>query len=477
MVGEVRERVRERHKKTAPDIVDFELPDLSPLGHARDLADGKTAAIGTVNPRPPGLANNLIQATKRAVARALGWFVRDQIEFNRAVVAYMDRDYEAMIEHSHNLRRVALELSEFRRHSATQFEALSALDGRVGELSQSHSDLLAAWTQWRPTYEDKVEKAEIHVLHSIRQLEAEARTREQTFRAEWRKLHDDYVAVLESASKEIHDRFWGELEKLKTDQERQIHTELRVLRRKTAAASSAPADAAPSPSSPATSPQPAPSSSAGFDYTRFEERFRGDEDYVAKNQEFYLPYLADAKRVLDLGCGRGELLKLLADRGAETQGVDLDPEALEAAREKGLDVVQGDLFEFLAAQPDESYDGVVCAHVVEHVPPLDLARLTDLIHAKLRPGGVCAIETPNPRCLAIFAGDFYLDPTHQRPVPSALLDFLLRESGFGQVETVERHPASEVYPELAKMDDNEQLQGFRQRFFGGLDYAIIARKL
>lgn len=476
MVGEVRDRVRERHKKTATDITDFELPDLGPLGRARDLADGKTAAIGTVNPRPPGLLNNLIQSAKRTVARGLGWFVRDQVEFNRAVVAYMDRDYEAMIEHSHNLRRVALELSEFRRHSTEQFAALSALDDRVGELGQSHSDLLAAWTGWRSTFEEQVEKAEIRFLHSVRELESQARSREESFRTEWRDLHDDYVVALEKATEQIHERFWADLEKLKTEQERQIHTELRVLRRKAEAQSFAQPTGA-SQAQPAVSPPPQAPASSGFDYTRFEERFRGAEDYVAKNQEFYLPYLADAQRILDLGCGRGELLKLLSDRGAQVQGVDLDPEALAAAREKGLDVVQGDLFDFLANQPDGSYDGIVCAHVVEHVPPLELARFTDLIHSKLEPGGICAIETPNPRCLAIFAGDFYLDPTHQRPVPASLLDFLLRESGFGQVETVERHPASEVYPELAKMDENEALRGFRDRFFGGLDYAIIARKL
>lgn len=474
MVGEVRERVRERHKKTAPDIVDFELPDLAPLGQARDLADGKTAAIGTVNPRPPGLVNNLIQTAKRTLARSLGWFVRDQVEFNRAAVAYMDRDHEAMVEYAHNLRRTALEFSEFRRRAIEQFEAQARLQAQLEEFGQVQRDLLASWAKWRPAYEEQVEKAEVRFLHAVRDLEANALNREDSLRAEAKKIHEDYQAALEKSAEEVHARFWAEVEKLKADQERQIHTELRVLRRKAAAAEATPATQA---ATPATIPAPQAPPESGFDYARFEERFRGAEEYVAENQRFYLPHFAQADRVLDLGCGRGELLKLLADEGKTVHGVDLDPEALAAAREKGLEVTQGDLFDFLAAQPDGSWDGVVCAHVVEHVPPLQLARFADLIHAKLSPGGVCAIETPNPRCLAIFAGDFYLDPTHQRPVPPALLDFLLRESGFGQVETIERHPASEVFPEIAKMDENEALRGFRERFFGGLDYAIIARKL
>ena len=101
----------------------------------------------------------------------------------------------------------------------------------------------------------------------------------------------------------------------------------------------------------------------------------------------------------------------------------------------------------------------------------------ELAHRALRPDGVFALETPNPACLAIFAGDFYLDPTHQKPVPAAQLDFHLREAGFGRIETHERRPAPEVYPELAKLDEVEALAGFRKRFFGGLDYAIIARKI
>ena len=101
----------------------------------------------------------------------------------------------------------------------------------------------------------------------------------------------------------------------------------------------------------------------------------------------------------------------------------------------------------------------------------------NLAARKLLPGGVFAIETPNPGCLAIFAGDFYLDPTHQRPVPSRQLDFYLREAGFGEIETHELNPAAEVFPELAAMDESEALRGFRRRFFGGLDYAIIGRKM
>ena len=44
------------------------------------------------------------------------------------------------------------------------------------------------------------------------------------------------------------------------------------------------------------------------------------------------------------------------------------------------------------------------------------------------------IETPNPECLAIFATHFYLDPTHQRPIPHPLLSFYMEENGLGGIE-------------------------------------------
>ena len=83
-----------------------------------------------------------------------------------------------------------------------------------------------------------------------------------------------------------------------------------------------------------------------------------------------------------------------------------------------------------------------------------------------------AIETPNPECLAIFATHFYLDPTHTRPIPAPLLRFYLEEAGFGSVQIERLAPAVESMPALAELPP-----AFRDAFFGGLDYAIVARKL
>lgn len=456
VVEEIRERVRARHAKTVAALPEFELPSLDPLGHARDAAEGKSSAIGRVNPRPPGLLNNLIQAVKKTVARALDWHVRDQIDFNHAAIRFMDKSIDAAVEQNQAILRVA-------RRSA--------------ELTQQMGDILSHWNNWRPAIEEQLTQAEIRYLHSVREMESSARNREESIRTAAREMHQDYLRALQRANGEIQTRFWADLEKIRSEQQHLIQTELRLIRRRAAQpAALPPAVAAPQPvanGAPASSPAAIPA----FDYARFEERFRGKEQYVESTQEIYLDYFAGHGPVLDLGCGRGEFLALLSAKGISCHGVDADPDAIAACRERGLEVEQGDLFERLERQPNASLGGVFCSHVVEHLPTPRLPGLIALIGGKLAPGGVLAIETPNPNCLAIFAGDFFLDPTHVRPVPSRQLHFYFEECGFGRIEIRELHPAASIHPELAALDASDELRAFRDKFFGGLDYAIIGRKL
>ncbi len=205
---------------------------------------------------------------------------------------------------------------------------------------------------------------------------------------------------------------------------------------------------------------------------KFTERFRGSEDYVRDKQRFYLPYFQGRQAVLDLGCGRGEFLELLREAGVPARGVDLSEELVALCRHKGLEVEAADIFAHLGDLPNAALDGVFCAQVVEHLPSERLPELIRLAAAKLGRGGLVAIETPNPECLAIFATHFYLDPTHRLPVPPALLGFYLEEHGFGQIETRPLSPALETMPALASLPEE-----FRGAFFGGLDYAIFGRKL
>ena len=118
-------------------------------------------------------------------------------------------------------------------------------------------------------------------------------------------------------------------------------------------------------------------------------------------------------------------------------------------RDKGLDAEVADLFTYPPLQAAGEFDGIFASQLVEHLEPARLPEMIRLCAASLRRGGVLAIETPNPDCLAIFATYFYLDPTHTRPVPRQLLEFYMEESGIGSIEVHEISPAVESIPEIS----------------------------
>jgi 2-polyprenyl-3-methyl-5-hydroxy-6-metoxy-1,4-benzoquinol methylase len=455
LLHEVRDRVRARNPETAAGGVPVALPDLMPLTHARDAALGKVAAIGTVNPRSGGVVNALVQAWKRMVARLLDWHVREQVEFNRKTMACIDAALESLVETN---------------------RALSQLGGRLAnqeQVGEELKDIRNHWADWRFEWEHKLQQNEIQFLRSVADLQGAFQHRttlmDANYRDALRGQHAEFTGALERFALDIQKRLWADLERIRLDYERLIYSELKTIRQR--AQVTAAGDrraAAPHSSAPATPP----AAGLGFDYGRFAERFRGSEDYVKAGQQFYLPYFAESRNVLDIGCGRGEFLEMMRDAGIPAKGIDLGEESVATCRHKGLDAEEADLFDYLENLPEASLDGIFCSQVVEHLPPERLPEMVRLCATRLKRNGVIAIETPNPECLAIFATHFYLDPTHHRPVPHPLLAFYLEEFGVGNLVVRKLSPAVESMPSLKSLPED-----FREAFFGGLDYAILGRKL
>jgi 2-polyprenyl-3-methyl-5-hydroxy-6-metoxy-1,4-benzoquinol methylase len=455
ILREVRDRVRARNPQTSAGASDVALPDLLPIVHARDAAMGKVAAIGTVNPRTGGPVNGVVQAWKRMLARVLDWHVREQVEFNRKIVACVDAAIEALNDSNRALTELGNRLTERDK-----------LRDEINELK----DIRSHWADWRFEWERKLERNEIQFLRSVADLQGAFQHRatlmDATYRDTVRGQHAEFTAALERQNQEIQQRLWADLERIRLEYERLIHEELRIVRQRAQAAASvaAPPSAAPAPS--------AGEHALPFDYARFAERFRGSEDYVKRGQQVYLPHFRHRRRVLDIGCGRGEFLETMRDAGVSAAGIDLSGESVTMCRHKGLEAERADLFEYLAAQPEGAFDGIFCAQVVEHLPPERLPEMVKLCATRLERHGVLAIETPNPECLAIFATHFYMDPTHTRPVPHALLVFYMEEFGLGNIEVKRLSPAVESMASLAALPE-----AVRDAFFGALDYAAIATKL
>lgn len=181
------------------------------------------------------------------------------------------------------------------------------------------------------------------------------------------------------------------------------------------------------------------------EYLALEARYRGSEEEIAERVAVYLPYLdppRDGERgpLLDLGCGRGEALRVFSRHGLEVRGVDFSSEMVERCREQGFRVEQGDLFEVLAAQEPSSLGAVVSFHVIEHLPAERVPQLVRLAWRALEPGGLLVLETPSPLALAMSARDFWMDPTHRRPLHPAHLEVTFREAGFEPVHRVDLRP-------------------------------------
>lgn len=211
-------------------------------------------------------------------------------------------------------------------------------------------------------------------------------------------------------------------------------------------------------------------------YRAFEDRHRGSRELIKERLRVYLPFinpLMDLNgecSVLDLGCGRGEWLELTGEAGFKAHGVDLDEGMLAACRERGLSVETQDAITALHQIPDESLMLVSGFHIAEHISFDALQEIVKEALRVLKPAGLLILETPNPENLIVGTSNFYLDPTHQRPLPPLLLSFLPEHAGFSRTKILRLQES----PGLSGASDVHLLQ-----VLGGVspDYAVVAQKI
>jgi SAM-dependent methyltransferase len=213
-------------------------------------------------------------------------------------------------------------------------------------------------------------------------------------------------------------------------------------------------------------------------YPRLESHFRGPRALIKERQRIYLPYLVEAGvadkglPVLDLGCGRGEWLELLTENGFAARGVEQNQDLARECRRRGLSVEEGEAGLFLSHLEPGSMGTVTAFHLLEH---LSFASWLKLLHEMVRvlaPGGMALFETPNPENILVSSGDFFLDPTHERPIPSRLLCHVAKTAGLARCRVLELHPRGDVGQEPAA--DAEPL--LARHFLGPQDYALLAWK-
>ena len=237
-------------------------------------------------------------------------------------------------------------------------------------------------------------------------------------------------------------------------------------------------------------------------YVGFEDRFRGTNEAIRARVEDYVPILAQASDVVDVGCGRGELLALLREQGVRARGIDVNPAMVDLCRSRGFEAERGDALSFLLAQPDAAIGGLVAIQVVEHFAPAYLMKFLEAAFHAMRPGAPLVLETINPACWMAFFDTYIRDPTHRQPLHPDTLRYLVEAAGFSSVDVqyraqvaeddrLDRVPAeppaataaagaagAELAGTLVRLTTaiNAHADKLNRLLFSSMDYVVVARR-
>ncbi len=175
------------------------------------------------------------------------------------------------------------------------------------------------------------------------------------------------------------------------------------------------------------------------------------EELTEVHQKQYVRYFKDAPgAVLEIGFGRGVMLRMLQEAGIQAYGIDSSEESVNLCEGKGVKVLQDDAAHHLADLPDASLGGIFCAHMIEHMQPEYVIKLIKESHRVLRPGAVFIIITPNAKDLRT-TERFWMDISHVRLYPEKLLTAILKKAGFNEIKITEgKEPGRNFLVTIAK---------------------------
>jgi O-antigen chain-terminating methyltransferase len=399
----------------------------------------RAASVSDIGTRMPsmstlrGLRRRLATPIARLLLRAADLVTREQRTFNHAAVASLRALEECM-------RAVDERLSETRAELAARFESVGRELADAGAKAAERTRALEAaiWPALEGQQRTMGEMDERQAALSARVGDALTQIRDERTRIE--QVRAELVL-----------------------QERRLAQLLEVTRRDGTL-------------SPAVARE-AEGHLLDHFYSTFENRFRGSCEDVKRRVHAYLDTVraanagTAARPVVDVGCGRGEWLDLLAEHGLCARGADLNDVTVSDCRARGLDVAEADALSFLCSLPDASAGAVTALHVLEHLAFRTMVSLIEESVRVLAPGGVAIFETPNPENLLVGACRFYIDPTHRHPLHPDMLAFVAQARGLQRVEIRRLHPVEES--EHFPADGSPVTTRLNELLFGPQDFAVV----
>lgn len=236
-------------------------------------------------------------------------------------------------------------------------------------------------------------------------------------------------------------------------------------------------------------PIPVPPESQGdASYLLLENRFRGSEAAIRERMSHYVDVFRGVSQpVLDLGAGRGELLKLMRESGIPSYGVDPDSAMISVARENNLDIRLGDGIAHLRTLADGSLSGLIATQVVEHLSRAQLSDLLESCKRKVAAGGKVVFETINPKSLVALSSNYFRDPSHIFPMHPDTLSYAMTLAGIKVVEVRYLSPIpKEAQLKELEVDDymtprwahavtllNQNIRQLNDLLYGYQDFCVI----
>ncbi len=192
-----------------------------------------------------------------------------------------------------------------------------------------------------------------------------------------------------------------------------------------------------------------------------------DKSVVLNDEWFARRFGGRACRILDVGCGGGNLLKELQDAGHDVVGLEPDPAARQVAIDRGLTVYDGSAENYPAELEKESFDVIIMIHVLEHT--IDPILALQSANSVLKMGGVFVVETPNHDAFSFQAAGStwrWLDvPRHLNFFTTRSLHAMCELAGLNPIDTEYRGYMRQF--ETAWIDDEQLIWDRYKRHLNG----------
>lgn len=202
-------------------------------------------------------------------------------------------------------------------------------------------------------------------------------------------------------------------------------------------------------------------------YFNIANVFRGNDKFIRAE----LKEIADLiivtenneKCFVDIGCGQGLFMDILAEKGIKSIGIDKNQESAAVAEKKGHKVVVEDVNEYLGNIRDNEVLGISLIMVAEHISFQQMFDNIFLFEKKIISDGICIINTINPYCYKRY-GHFHLDPSHVNYTPPELYKIIMEMAGFVNIQIIWSIPIDNVnhFDEWYTQYENFTIIGYKK---------------